>query len=87
MNQGSCLRSNCFGYGCQLATTSLTDDPSLSTVQAFILIAYYKIAACRRNAAFANLGVAVRAAYTLGIHLHEANAAFFCEQGMFQERA
>ena len=81
------LAEHCFCYGRQLATTSLMDEPSLSTVQAFTLIAYYMIAACRRNAAFTNLGMAVRAAYSLGIHLHETNAAFVREEGIFRERA
>jgi hypothetical protein len=81
------LAEQCFGYGRQLATYTMMDDPSLSTVQAFTLITYYMIAACRRNAAFTNLGVAVRAAYTLGIHLHETNTAFVKEEGILRERA
>src|SRR6202012_3008262 len=74
-------------YGRQLAMFTLIDDPSLTTVQAFTLITYYMIAACRRNAAFTNLGVAVRAAYTLGIHLHETNVAFVRKEGISRERA
>lgn len=81
------LAEQCHAYGRHLATTSLMDDPNLLTVQAFTLIAYYMIAACRRNAVFTNLGVAVRAAYALGIHLHDTNIAFVHEQGMLRERA
>jgi hypothetical protein len=81
------VAEQCFAYGRQLAMFNLIDDLSLSTVQAFILITYYMIAACRRNAAFTNLGVAVRAAYTLGIHLHETNDAFVREEGISRERA
>lgn len=80
------LAEHCFSYGRKLAMFTLMDDLSLSTVQAFVLATYYMIAACRRNAAFTNLGIAVRAAYTLGIHLHEANASL-AEEGMCRERA
>ena len=81
------IAEQCFGYGRQLAVLTLMDDLSLLTVQAFILITYYMVAACRRNGAFANLGVAVRAAYALGIHRHETNVAFVREEGMSRERA
>ncbi|KAF7937942.1 uncharacterized protein EAE97_007738 [Botrytis byssoidea] len=59
---------------------------SLLTVQSFILITYYMLAACRHNGAFVNLGVAVRAAYALGIHRHETNVAFVPQEGISQER-
>jgi hypothetical protein len=81
------LAERCFGYGRQLAMFTLMDNPSLLTVQAFILITYYMIAACRRNGAFTNLGVAVRAAYALGIHRHETNILFIPEEGIARERA
>jgi hypothetical protein len=81
------IAEQCFAYGRQLAMFTLMDDPSLSTVQAFTLITYYMIAACRRNAAFTNLGVGVRAAYALGIHRHETNNAFVHEEGISRERA
>jgi hypothetical protein len=81
------LAEQYFGYGRQLAVTNLMDDPSLLTVQAFSLLAYYMLIACRRNGAFINLGVALRAAYALGIHRHEANVAFVREEGISRERA
>jgi hypothetical protein len=81
------VAEQCFAYGRKLAMFTLMDDPSLSTIQAFALITYYMFAACRRNAAFTNLGVAVRAAYTLGIHLHEANNAFAHEEKLCRQRA
>jgi hypothetical protein len=81
------VAEQCFAYGRKLAMFTLMDDPSLSTIQAFALITYYMFAACRRNAAFTNMGVAVRAAYTLGIHLHEANNAFAQEEKTSRERA
>ncbi|PQE19408.1 fungal specific transcription factor domain protein [Rutstroemia sp. NJR-2017a BBW] len=81
------IAERCFGYGRQIATFTLMDDPSLLTVQSFILITYYMLAACRRNGAFTNLGVAVRAAYALGIHRHETNVAFVPQEGISRERA
>lgn len=81
------IAEQCFGYGRQLAVFTLMDNPSLLTVQAFTLITYYMLAACRRNGAFTNLGVAVRAAYALGIHRHETNIAFVPEEGISRERA
>ncbi|KAL7911027.1 hypothetical protein GGI35DRAFT_478416 [Trichoderma velutinum] len=81
------IAEQCFAYGRKLAIFTLMDDPSLSMIQAFALITYYLIAACRRNSAFIHLGTAVRAAYTLGIHLHETNSAFAREEGMCRERA
>jgi hypothetical protein len=86
-NEDEKLVEQYFGYGRQLATARLMDEPSLLTVQTFVLISYYMIASCRRNAAFVNLGVAVRAAYALGIHRHEANVAFVKHEGIDRERA
>ena len=81
------LAEQYFGYGRQLATANLMDEPSLLTVQAFLLMSYYMVVSCRRNGAFINLGVAVRAAYALGIHRHEANVAFVKHEGISRERA
>ncbi|KAM0510315.1 hypothetical protein ACHAPE_010629, partial [Trichoderma viride] len=81
------LSEQCFAFGRQLTMFNLIDDPSLATVQAVILITYYMIAACQYNVAFINLGTAARAAYTLGIHLHETNKAFGGEEGLARERA
>lgn len=65
-----------FQRGQQLASSSLTSDPSVSTVQAYILITLYMLNACRRNGAFMNLGIAVRAAYALGVHRSDASTLF-----------
>ncbi|KAF5005535.1 hypothetical protein FDECE_8028 [Fusarium decemcellulare] len=81
------LAEQCFAYGRQLTMFHLLDEPSLETIQAVLLITYYMIAACQHNAAFINLGAATRAAYTIGIHLHETNVAFGGEEGMLRERA
>ncbi|KAL6821575.1 hypothetical protein V8C40DRAFT_250503 [Trichoderma camerunense] len=81
------LSEQYFAFGRQLTMFNLIDDPSLATVQAVILITYHMMAACQYNAAFINLGTAARAAYTLGIHLHETNKAFGGEEGLARERA
>lgn len=86
-NECEKLAEHYFGYGRKLATANLMEEPSLQTVQAFLLISYYMLLCCRRNGAFVNLGVAVRAAYALGIHRHEANAAFVKHEGISRERA
>ena len=70
------LAERYFNYGRQQAVIHLMHDPCLSTVIAFSLMSYYMLASCRLNGAFTNLGIAARAAYTLGIHRHETNRAF-----------
>lgn len=43
-------------------------DPSLDMIAVFLFMAFYMLGACRRNGAFMYLGVAVKAAYVLGLH-------------------
>jgi hypothetical protein len=81
------LAEQCFAYRRQLTIFNLVEDPSLATIQAIFLSSYFMITTYQYNAAFMNLGIAVRAAYTLGIHLHETNAAFGGEQELYRERA
>lgn len=50
------------------AFARMLEDPDIDLVRAFALMAYYMLGACRRNAAFMYLGVATRAAVTLGLH-------------------
>ena len=86
-HQEETIAESHFNYGRQLAFIHLMDEPSLLTVQAFCLIGWYMIISCRRNGAFAHLGIAARAAYALGIHRHETNRDFVCEAGIERERA
>lgn len=46
-------------------------DPSLDMVRVFLLMAYYMLGACHRNAAFMYLGIASKAATALGLHRKE----------------
>lgn len=46
-------------------------DPTLDMVRSFLLMAFYMLGACHRNAAFMYLGVAAKAASALGLHRAE----------------
>lgn len=51
-----------------LAFQGMLRDPSVEMVRSFILMAFYMLGACHRNAAFMYLGVAAKAASALGLH-------------------
>ncbi|KAL4981306.1 hypothetical protein BDW68DRAFT_196785 [Aspergillus falconensis] len=53
----------------QCAFAGMLENPSLDLIRLFILLSFYMLGACRRNAAFMYLGVAARAAAALGLHL------------------
>ncbi|KAL3455839.1 hypothetical protein BJX64DRAFT_271638 [Aspergillus heterothallicus] len=53
----------------QCAFAGMLENPSFNLIRLFILMAFYMMGACRRNAAFMYLGVAARAAAALGLHL------------------
>ncbi|KAK2751123.1 hypothetical protein FQN57_000198 [Myotisia sp. PD_48] len=57
------------------AFEGMLENPNIDMVRAFILMAYYMLGACRRNAAFMYLGVATRAAVALGLHSPDSYAA------------
>jgi hypothetical protein len=65
-----------FNYAKDQALLSLGGDLSIETVQIFTLVTLYMLRAYQTNAAFIFLGIAVRAAYSIGIHRAEANAMF-----------
>ncbi|PGH20105.1 hypothetical protein AJ80_03673 [Polytolypa hystricis UAMH7299] len=71
------LAEQYFTLGRKLASSAFGDVPSLLTIKTYILVTMYMLGACRRNAAFMNLGIAVRAAYALGIHRSSANSLFY----------
>ncbi|GES58803.1 coma-domain-containing protein [Aspergillus terreus] len=75
-----------FLSGRQLAFAAFTETPSIFTIQSYILITMYMLGACRRNGAFMNLGIALRAAYAVGIHRKEANALFCTRERRARER-
>ncbi|RMZ92081.1 hypothetical protein DV736_g685, partial [Chaetothyriales sp. CBS 134916] len=58
----------------QVAFGSMLEDPSVDMVRVFLLMAFYMLGECRRNAAYMYLGVAARAASALGLHVQESYA-------------
>lgn len=75
-----------FCRGRELAICSFMDDPSVLTVQSYVLIAFYLLTVCRRNGAFMLLGIAVRAAYALGLHRSDISALFESRERRTRER-
>ncbi|CAI7591232.1 unnamed protein product [Penicillium bialowiezense] len=75
-----------FGSGRQLAFSAFQETPSIHTIQSYILVSMYMLGACRRNGAFMNLGIALRAAYAVGIHRKDANALFCGRERRARER-
>ncbi|KAK6810600.1 hypothetical protein RU639_013546 [Aspergillus parasiticus] len=60
--------SGYFAQGQQVAFNGLLCDPSMNMVRLFLLMAFYLLGACHRNAACMYLGIAWKAANTLGLH-------------------
>lgn len=65
-----------FEYARDKALSNLSGSLSVSTVQAFTLVTVYMLCSCQINGAFLFFGMAVRAAYSIGIHRTEVNARF-----------
>ncbi|KAI1500044.1 hypothetical protein F5X99DRAFT_388037 [Biscogniauxia marginata] len=65
-----------FLYAKSLALSSLGGNLSIGTVQAFVLITLYMARSCQINGAFLFFGIAVRAAYSIGVHRTELNSRF-----------
>ncbi|KAL5337833.1 fungal-specific transcription factor domain-containing protein [Aspergillus crustosus] len=80
------LAEQYFVSGRQLAFSAFTETPSLYTIQSYVLISMYMLGACRRNGAFMNLGIALRAAYAVGIHRKDANSLFCARERRARER-
>ena len=56
------------------AFNGMLEDPDIDMVRSFLLMAFYLLGECRRNAAFMYLGIATRAAVALGLHSRESYA-------------
>ncbi|KAK7696718.1 hypothetical protein SLS64_014284 [Diaporthe eres] len=65
-----------FEYARDQALANLNGNLSVDTVQAFILVTLYMLCACQINGAFLFFGIAVRAAYSIGVHRTEVNSRF-----------
>ncbi|ROT42874.1 fungal-specific transcription factor domain-containing protein [Sodiomyces alkalinus F11] len=68
-----------FDYARGNALANLSGNLTIPTIQAFILITLYMLGSCQTNGAFVFFGIAVRAAYSIGIHRTEINARFGSE--------
>ena len=75
-----------FWRGRELVASSFMDDPSVLTIQSYALITFYMLSACRRNGAFMLLGIAVRAAYALGLHRTDISSLFEPQERKTRER-
>lgn len=65
-----------FEYARDQALANLNGNLSVDTVQVFVLITLYMLCACQINGAFLFFGIAVRAAYSIGVHRTEVNSRF-----------
>ncbi|KAM5379393.1 hypothetical protein ACJZ2D_004091 [Fusarium nematophilum] len=70
------LARDYFEYARDKAYANLSGNLSVTTVQIFTLITLYMLCSCQINGAFLFFGIAVRAAYSVGIHRTEVNARF-----------
>lgn len=62
------LAQHYYQHGRRIALLELTDEPRLETVQAFLLLCLYMLACSQRNGAYLQLGIAISAAKSLGMH-------------------
>ncbi|KIX01252.1 uncharacterized protein Z518_08977 [Rhinocladiella mackenziei CBS 650.93] len=65
-----------FDYGRYLTAQRFLEDASMWTVRSYALVTMYMLNSYRRNTAFMSLGIAVRAAYALGLHSKEVASLF-----------
>jgi hypothetical protein len=57
-----------FERGRQLAFESMLENPSHALVRLFLLMAFYMLGACQRNAACLYLGISAKTASIVGLH-------------------
>ncbi|KAK1976843.1 fungal-specific transcription factor domain-containing protein [Colletotrichum cereale] len=65
-----------FEYARNIALANLSGNINVPTIQTFILVTLYMLGSCQMNGAFLFFGIAVRAAYSIGIHRTEINSRF-----------
>jgi Fungal specific transcription factor domain len=83
---GENLAEAYFTRGRHLVASNFMDDPSVFTIQSYALITMYMMIICRRNGADMNLGIAVRAAYALGLHRSDISGLFEARERRTRER-
>ncbi|KAK8923240.1 Filamentous growth regulator 27 [Metarhizium anisopliae] len=75
-----------FRRGRYLAARHLTDDASIMTVQAYVLITIYLLSASRRNTASMHLRFAIGSLYALGIHRKAVALRFTKKEALLREK-
>ncbi|KAH0345818.1 hypothetical protein KCU83_g7689, partial [Aureobasidium melanogenum] len=65
-----------FAMAQKAAFESMLQDPSINMIRIFLLMAFYMLSACQRNAAFMYIGVASKAASALGLHVAPRHRCF-----------
>ncbi|KAG9520784.1 hypothetical protein KCV07_g4155, partial [Aureobasidium melanogenum] len=65
-----------FATAQKAAFEGMLQDPSINMVRIFLLMAFYMLGACQRNAAFMYIGVASKAASALGLHVAPRHRCF-----------
>ncbi|KAG8418851.1 hypothetical protein J3459_011979 [Metarhizium acridum] len=75
-----------FRRGRYLATRHLTDDASVMTAQAYVLITVYLLSASRRNTASMHLRFAIGSLYALGIHRKAVALRFTKRESLLREK-
>ncbi|KAK3384905.1 hypothetical protein B0H63DRAFT_173185 [Podospora didyma] len=75
-----------FDYARDTALASLTGNLGVGSVQVFILVTFYMLGAGQINGAFLFFGIAVRAAFSIGIHRTAVNSRFGLELHQQRDR-
>jgi len=65
-----------FEHARNIAFQNLSENLGIETIQAHVLITLFMLRACQINGAFLFFGIAVRAAFSIGIHRTEVNQRF-----------
>ncbi|KAK1753374.1 filamentous growth regulator 27 [Echria macrotheca] len=65
-----------FDHARDVAFASLSGNLNAANIQALILITLYMLSACQINGAYLFFGMAVRVAYSIGVHRTAVNARF-----------
>lgn len=86
LNDNEPMARECFEYAREKAFSSLSGHLSVGTIQAFVLMTVYMLCSCQINSAFLIFGIAVRAAYSIGVHRTEVNARFGPEDHRQRDR-
>lgn len=68
MQSDSSYASNYFEHGRRIAFGDMLESPNLSMVRSFLLMTFYMLGACQRNAACLYLGIAAKSANIVGLH-------------------